>query len=93
MEARHPSALARVCFIYVVGLSCLWFALVDIDCSWLFCLGKDIVYKKVCWVFSPSVEGFPRMYMLFSGVAQVGTYGWVAMVQHHLWRNEHGKEG
>jgi hypothetical protein len=32
------------------------------------------------------------MYMLCSGVARVGVYGWVAMVQHHLWRNEHIKE-
>jgi hypothetical protein len=32
------------------------------------------------------------MYMLHSGVAQVGAYGWVAMVQHRLWRNEHTKE-
>jgi hypothetical protein len=47
MEARHPSALARVCCIYVVGLSSLWFSLVDRACSWLFCLGKDILYKKV----------------------------------------------
>jgi hypothetical protein len=32
------------------------------------------------------------MYMLCSGVACVGAYGWVAMVQHQLWRNEHTKE-
>jgi hypothetical protein len=47
MEDRHPSALARVCCIYVFGLSSLWFSLVDRACSWLFCLGKDILYKKV----------------------------------------------
>jgi hypothetical protein len=54
VEARHPSALARVCCIYVAGLSSLWFALVDRACSWLFCLGKDILYKKVAG-FSPLV--------------------------------------
>ena len=54
VEARNPSALARVCCIYVVGLSSLWFALVDGACSWLFCLGKDILYKKVVG-FSPLV--------------------------------------
>jgi hypothetical protein len=32
------------------------------------------------------------MYMLCSGVAQVGAYGWLAMVQHRIWRNEHTKE-
>jgi hypothetical protein len=47
VEARHPSALSRVCCIYVVGLSSLWFALVDRACSCLFCLGKDILYKNV----------------------------------------------
>ena len=47
METRHPSALARVCCIYVVGLSSLWFTLVDRACSWLFFLGKDTLYKKV----------------------------------------------
>jgi hypothetical protein len=58
VEARHPSAPARVCCrvccIYVVGLFSLWFALVDRVCSWLFCLGKDILYKKVVG-FSPLV--------------------------------------
>jgi hypothetical protein len=92
VETRHPSALARVCCIYVVELSSLWFALVDRACSWLFCLGKDILYKKVIGFFSPCVEGFPRMFMLCSGMAQVGACGWVAMVQHRLWRNEHAKE-
>jgi hypothetical protein len=47
VEVRHPSTLARVCCIYVVGLSSLWFSLVDRAWSWLFCLGKDILYKKV----------------------------------------------
>ena len=47
VEARHPSALARVrmCCIYVVGLSSLWFSLVDRACSWLFFISKDILYK------------------------------------------------
>jgi hypothetical protein len=54
VEARHPSALASVCYIYVVGLSSLWFSLVDRSCSWLFCLSKDILYKKVVG-FSPLV--------------------------------------
>jgi hypothetical protein len=52
VEARHPSALARVCYIYVVGLSSLWFSLVVRVCFWLFCLGKDILYKKIVG-FSP----------------------------------------
>jgi hypothetical protein len=47
VEARHPSTLVRVCCIYVVGLYSLWFSLVDRVCSWLFCLGKDILHKKV----------------------------------------------
>jgi nicotinamide riboside transporter PnuC len=92
VEARHPSALARVCCIYVAGLSYLWFSLVDRACSWLFCLSNDIIYKKVSWVLFPCVEVFHKMYMLCSGVAQVGAYGWVAMVQHCLWRNKHAKE-
>jgi hypothetical protein len=45
VEARHPSALARVCCIYVAGFFVVKFALVDRACSWLFCLGKDILYK------------------------------------------------
>jgi hypothetical protein len=32
------------------------------------------------------------MYMLCPRVAQIGAYGWVVMVQHRLWRNEHAKE-
>jgi hypothetical protein len=54
VEARHPSTLARVCCIYVVGLYSLWFVVVDRACSWLFCISKDILYKKVVG-FSPIV--------------------------------------
>jgi hypothetical protein len=54
VEARHPSALARVCCIYVVGLSSLCFVLVNRYYSWLFFLGKDILYKKVVGI-SPLV--------------------------------------
>jgi hypothetical protein len=54
VEARHPSALARVCCIYVARLSSLWFVLVNRYCSWLFFLGKDILYKKVVGI-SPLV--------------------------------------
>ena len=75
VEDRHPSALARVHCIYVVGLSSLWFCIVDRDSSWLFCLGKDILYKKVVGFFSPCVKVFPRMHMLCSEVARVGAYG------------------
>jgi hypothetical protein len=32
------------------------------------------------------------MFMLCSGVARVGVYGWVEMLQHHLWRNKYTKE-
>jgi hypothetical protein len=64
VEAKHPSAFARVCCIYVVGILSCWFALVNRAISWLYCIGKDILYKKVCWVFFPCVEEFPKMYML-----------------------------
>jgi hypothetical protein len=67
VEARHPSALARLCYIYIARILSCWFALVDRAISWLCCIGKDILYKKVCWVFFPCVEGFPRMNMLMLG--------------------------
>jgi hypothetical protein len=54
VEARHPSALARLCCIYVVGILSCWFSLVNRVISWLFCLGKDKLYKKVV-VISPLV--------------------------------------
>jgi hypothetical protein len=28
-------------------------------------LGKDILYKKSCWVFFPCVEGFPKINYCF----------------------------
>jgi hypothetical protein len=75
--------------ISIVGLLSCCFALVDGAITWLCCIGYDLLYKKRCWVFSPCVEGFPRLTtMLYSGVALEDSYGWVAMKEHCLWRNE-----
>jgi hypothetical protein len=59
VEARHPSALARVYCIYDARLSSLWFSLVDRVCSRLFCLDKVILYKKVAGNSPLVYKGFP----------------------------------
>jgi hypothetical protein len=44
-----------------ISILLCWFALVDRVGSWLYCIGKDILYKKSLLGFLPCEEGFPRI--------------------------------
>jgi hypothetical protein len=73
VEARYSSPLVRVCCNYIAGLSLVKISTYCRDSSLLVCSSEYnllmvILYwqgysllRKVCWVFSPCEEGFPRI--------------------------------